>query len=57
MNQEVAYEAFYNHAQLLLGLGQNQEALEKLRAAYSLESNEKLLEIIRSLEESDRLIP
>lgn len=57
LNQEVAYEAYYNHAQLLLGLGQNQEALEKLRAAYSVESNEKLLEIIRSLEESDRLIP
>ena len=57
LNQEVAYEAYYNHAQLLLGLGQNQEALEKLRSAYSLESNEELLEIIRSLEESGRLIP
>lgn len=57
LNREVAYEAYYNHAQLLLGLGQTEEALEKLRAAYALESNDGLLEIIRSLEESGRLIP
>ncbi len=57
LNPEVAYEAYNNHARLLLGLGQTQEALEKLRAAYSLDRNEELLEIIRSLEESGRLMP
>ena len=54
---EVAYDAYNKHARLLLGLGQTQEALEKLRAAYSLDSNEGLLEIIRSFEESGRLMP
>ncbi|MBC9867092.1 MAG: tetratricopeptide repeat protein [Opitutae bacterium] len=57
LNPEVAYDAYNNHARLLLGLGQTQEALEKFRAAYSLDSNEELLEIIRSLEESGRLMP
>ena len=54
---EVAYDAYYSHARLLLGLGQTEEALEKLRAAYALDSNDGLLEIIRSLQESGRLWP
>lgn len=57
LNLEVAYEAYYSHARLLLGLGQTQEALEKLRAAYSLERNDEILDIIRSIQESGRLIP
>ena len=54
---EVAYDAYYSHAQMLLALNQPDEALEKLQQAYALNSNDRLREIIRSLEESGRLVP
>ncbi|MCZ6672102.1 MAG: tetratricopeptide repeat protein [Verrucomicrobia bacterium] len=56
MYPEVSYDAFYGHAQLLLGLRQTDEAIAKLRQAYSLEPSDELAQIIRSLEETGRLL-
>ena len=56
MYPEISYYAFYAHAQLLLGFEQRDEALGKLRQAQSIEASDELSEIIRSLEETGRLI-
>ena len=53
---EVRYDAYYAHAQLLLGLERRDEALEKLRQAQSVEGSDELSEIIRSLDETGRLV-
>ncbi|MDA0345959.1 MAG: tetratricopeptide repeat protein [Verrucomicrobia bacterium] len=56
MYPEVSYNAYYAHAQLLLGLEQREEALAKLRQAQSIDASDELSEIISSLEETGRLI-
>jgi tetratricopeptide (TPR) repeat protein len=56
MYPKVSYNAYYAHAQLLLGLEQREEALVKLKLAQSIEASDELAEIISSLEETGRLI-
>ena len=53
---EVSYDAFYAHAQLLLALEQRDAALERLRQAQSIRGSDELAEIVRSLEETGRLV-
>ena len=56
MYPDFAYDALYSHAQLLLGLGQTEDALEKLREANGMEGHGDLTELIRSIEETGRLL-
>ncbi|MDA9765005.1 tetratricopeptide repeat protein [Opitutales bacterium] len=56
MYPEVSYDAYYSHAELLLGLGQRAEALDKLRQAATIRPNEGLSQIIRSVEDTGRLV-
>ncbi len=53
---DVRYDAFYAHAQLLLALDQRTGALEKLRQAQALNPSDELAEIIRSIEDTGRLV-
>lgn len=56
MYPEVSYDAYYAHAELLLGLSQPQEALEKLRQAAIIRPSDQLSQTIRSIEETGRLM-
>ena len=56
MYPEVSYEAYYAHAELLLGLGQREEALNKLRRAATIRPSEGISQIIRSVEDTGRLM-
>lgn len=56
MYPQVSYDAFYRHAQLLLAQDRIEEALGKLRQAQSIEGSEELAEVIRSIEETGRLL-
>ncbi len=52
----VSYDALYAHAELLLGLGKRDEALDKLRQAAAIRPSEGLSQIIRSVEDTGRLV-
>lgn len=53
---DVAYDAYYRHAQLLLGQNLTEEAVAKLREAYTLKPSDDLAEIIRSISETGRML-